>query len=52
MARKKCVAVRLGVIYDFLVTNKKQEGLPVRAALPPCRTPIGRLGVMYDSELA
>jgi hypothetical protein len=27
--------MQLGVIYDSQVTNRKQGGLPVRAALPP-----------------
>jgi hypothetical protein len=35
MVMKKCVAVLLGVIYDFQVTNKKQGGLPLRAPLLP-----------------
>jgi hypothetical protein len=35
MAIKKCVAVRLGVIFDSQMTNRKQEGLLVRAPLPP-----------------
>jgi hypothetical protein len=30
MAIRKCVAVWLGVIYDFQATNRKQEGLSVR----------------------
>jgi hypothetical protein len=41
----------LGVIYDYQATNRKQGGLPVRAPLPH-RTPIGHLGVIYDSEPA
>jgi hypothetical protein len=51
MAIKKGVAVWLGVIYDPQTTNRKQGGLPVRAPLPH-RTPIGRLGVIYDSQPA
>jgi hypothetical protein len=35
MAVKKCVAVRLGVIYDSQVTNNKQGGLPARTPKPP-----------------
>ncbi len=49
--KKKCVAIRLGVIYDSQATNRKQGGLPVRAP-SPCCTPIGRLGVIYDSHRA
>jgi hypothetical protein len=30
----KCVAVRLGVIYDSQSTNTKQGGLPVKGPLP------------------
>ncbi len=33
MAIKKCVAVRLEIIYDSQSTNTKQGGLPVRAPL-------------------
>jgi hypothetical protein len=33
--KKKCIAVRLGIIYDFQATNRKQGGLPVRAPIPP-----------------
>jgi hypothetical protein len=33
-AIKKCVAVRLGVIYDSQSTNTKQGGLPVKGPLP------------------
>jgi hypothetical protein len=51
MAIKKCVAVRLGVIYDAQATNRKQGGLPVSPP-PPCRTSIGRKGVIYDSQPA
>ncbi len=40
------VGVRLGVIYDFQVTNRKQGGLPARDPPPPQRTPVGRLGVI------
>jgi hypothetical protein len=47
----KCVAVRLEVIYDSQATNRKQIGLPFKAPLPCC-TPIGRLGVTYDSQPA
>jgi hypothetical protein len=32
---KKCIAIRLGVIYDSRATNRKQGGLPVRAPPPP-----------------
>jgi hypothetical protein len=35
MAIKKCIAMRLGVIYDSQVTNRKQGGIPVRAQPPP-----------------
>jgi hypothetical protein len=49
MAVKKLIAVQLGVICDSQVTNRKQGGLPVRALPLPCRTLIGRLGVIYDS---
>ncbi len=35
MAKKRGIAVRLGVIYDFQASNRKQGGLPVRAPLPP-----------------
>jgi hypothetical protein len=48
--KKKCVVVRLGVMYDFQATKRKQKGPPVRA--PPCRIPIGHLGVIYDFQLA
>jgi hypothetical protein len=34
MVITKCVAVRLGVIYDSHSTNRKQGRLPVRAPLP------------------
>jgi hypothetical protein len=34
MAIKKCVAVRLGVVFDSRVTNRKQGGLPMRAPPP------------------
>jgi hypothetical protein len=34
MAIKKCIAVRLGVIYDFQVTNTKQGRLPAIAPTP------------------
>ncbi len=51
MAIKKCIAVPLGVLYGSQATNRKQGGLPVRAAFPR-RTPIGHLGVMYDSQPA
>ncbi len=34
MAIKKCIYVRLGVIYDSQVTNRNQGGPPVRALLP------------------
>jgi hypothetical protein len=42
--------MRLGVLYDSQATNRKQGGLPVRAPPPPCRTPIGHLEVIYDSQ--
>jgi hypothetical protein len=34
MAIKKCVAVRLGVIYDSQRTNKKLLGLTARTPIP------------------
>jgi hypothetical protein len=49
-SKKKCTAVRLEVIYDSQATNRKQGGLSVRAPLP-CHTPVGHLGVIYDSQL-
>ncbi len=49
--KKKCAAVRLGGIYDSQATNRKKGGLLVRAPLP-LRTPIGRLGVIFDSQPA
>ncbi len=51
MVRKKYVAVQLGVIYDSQVTNMKQVGLQLRDPLPCC-TPIGRLGIVSNSQLA
>ncbi len=42
MAIKKCLAMRLEVIYDSRLADRKQGGLPVRAPIP-CRTPIGCL---------
>jgi hypothetical protein len=47
---KNGIAVRLGVTYGSRATNRKQGGLPLRASLPHC-TPIGRVGVIYDSQL-
>jgi hypothetical protein len=41
--------MRMGVTYDSKATNRKQGGLPVRAPLPH-RIPIGRLGVIYNSQ--
>jgi hypothetical protein len=41
----------LGVIYNSQATNRKQTGLLFRAPLLH-RTPIGSLGVIYDSQLA
>ncbi len=32
--KKKCVAVKLGVIYDSQATNRKQGGLPLRVPPP------------------
>jgi hypothetical protein len=49
MAISKCVAMRLGVIYDSQATIRKQGGLPVRAP-PPHRSPIGHRGVINDSQ--
>ncbi len=41
----------VGVIYYSQATNTKQGGLPTRIPTPPpLRTPIGRLGVIYDSQ--
>jgi hypothetical protein len=40
----------MGVTYDSQATHRKQGGLPVRAPLPR-RIPIGRLGVIYNSQL-
>ncbi len=51
MGLKKCSAMRLEVIYDSQVTNRKQGRLLVRAPLS-FSTPIGRLGVIYESQLA
>jgi hypothetical protein len=51
MAIKKCVAVRLEIIYDYQATNRKQGGLPVRVP-SPCHTPFSHLDVIYDSQLA
>jgi hypothetical protein len=34
MALKKCIAVRLEVIYDFHPNNRKLGGLPVRIPTP------------------
>jgi hypothetical protein len=44
MAVKKCVAVRLGVIY-YSRQPKGAEKTPCESLLR-CRTPIGRLGFM------
>ncbi len=45
---KKGVAMRLGgVICDSQATIGKHRGLPLRAPFP-CRTSIGRLGVLHD----
>ncbi len=49
---KKCIALRLGVMYDSQTTNGKQGGLPVSTPTPLWCTPIGRLGVIYDSKPA
>jgi hypothetical protein len=48
MAIKKCIAVGLEVIFDSQATNRKQEGLPVRA-LPafPCHPPISHLVLLF-----
>jgi hypothetical protein len=51
MAIKKDKAMWLGVICDSQVTNSTQGGLPVKAPLL-CRTSIGVLGIIYDSQLA
>ncbi len=51
MAIKKCVVVRLGVIYDSQTTNRMQGELPVRAH-PPASIPIDHLEVIYDSKPA
>ncbi len=40
---KKCIPVRLGVMYNSQATNRKKGGLPARAPTP-WRTPIGRPG--------
>jgi hypothetical protein len=31
---KRCIAMRLGVIFDYQATNGKQGGLPVKAPSP------------------
>jgi hypothetical protein len=49
MARIKCITMQLGVMYDSQAKNRKLGGLSVRAP-SPCRTPIGHLGVIYDSQ--
>ncbi len=61
-AIKKCVAVRLGVIYEqvrsraarshiWLPVDQHEAGrTPCERPAPPCSTPIGRLGVIYDSQ--
>jgi hypothetical protein len=46
---KKGVAMPLGVLCDSQATIRKHGGLPLRAPLP-CRTSIGRLGVINDSN--
>jgi hypothetical protein len=51
MAVKKYIAMWLGVTFDYQATDWKQGGLPVKAPLPCC-TPIGCLGVIYNSQLA
>jgi hypothetical protein len=51
MAVKKCLAVRLGVINDSKATNRKLGGLPAKTPSSLC-SPIDRLGVIYDSDLA
>ncbi len=51
MAIKKNIAVWLGVIYDFQMTNRKQGRLQQEPP-PPWHTPIGHLGVIYDSRPA
>ncbi len=45
--------MRLGVIYsyDSQATNRKQGELPFRGPLP-YRTPIGQLGVIFESKPA
>jgi hypothetical protein len=45
MAIKKNIAVRLGVIYEFQVTNRKQGRLQQEPP-PPWHTPIVHLGVI------
>ncbi len=50
MAIKKCIAMRLGVIYDSQMTNRKQRGLRVRD-LKSLLHSYWRLGV-YDSQSA
>jgi hypothetical protein len=54
MAIQMCIAMRLGVINDSQVTNRKQGGLFVTLWEPPIPrcTPIGRFGVIYDSQPA
>jgi hypothetical protein len=37
-------------MYDSQATNKKLGGLTVRAPIYPSCTPIGRLGVICDSQ--
>jgi hypothetical protein len=44
--------MRLKEICHSQATNRKQGGLPVKAPPPPHRTPIGYLGVIYDTQLA
>jgi hypothetical protein len=45
--------MRLGVKYDFQVTNRRQGRLPVRAAAPqPHSYWSPRSHTVYDSELA
>ncbi len=51
MAIKKCIAVRLGVRCDSQTIKRKQGGRSVRAPLSCC-TPLGCLGLLYDSHPA
>ncbi len=38
MAIKKWVAVRMGVLYDSQMTNRKQGVLPARTPTPPAHS--------------